>query len=1165
MGRFSMKPNEKDWINRMLGARQAVVDGRPLYAYRLKNTEYQELKNILAERCQSCMFLDDLLDDYGFRILFVFFATEWYKREYVGGPWRWEDIFGKFTSKAIKNVNKRSEAVKEGLRSLKINISDDADGKKYFGAIITNGGLPAKYIQANNNTNTGIVGLLTTALKYTIKYVINDDDLYEFIESRAPSQNFPASLQNENMYQLIIEVVRKIIDLKSRYNLNSRSGAIQKLDAANPTWREEFPILLEDDAIVSLLNRLIQEASETKVAQKQPFITHFLNGDNDSLFFDAKITFPNKPVDRDYFTRYFSAGDDLPDVFYFVARDADKTKIAKVELDLFKADTYIITPYDTPIHPTNSLILEVYDRDGQPVKCAKLRLSEEIDTTAPFVFTKNESGRYIYRGSGTVSVQENTCYIGISDSQLFTNNSLPAVNKFSINEQQITIFECTEPQITIGNDEITLNATQASRQYVLGGRLLGYKTKPYDAYLGIPQLYFIDEEHNYIKEQNVIYRKHKSDEILDMSDVAGLVDVCPVKNGRILAKIPVFVLPQDFRVEYDNLTESGGQVTITPDEHEIVVHRSASYNCLQSDNTLKLSSNKALPPSKFYVDLMFQDGFGKLNLELPFPAKGFGFYEESDNCINGETLSLQRIYGKSIKIFGMKDEILLSIRSGDITLTKNLVSTDNFSEHRLIDYEHDLRFLFNENDGDISLKLSDTHGHQSHLFISKYDSEISVTAEKQLAIIPRKGLKATDFHLIAVNLLDINAPVINLSLVNECFIDTTILNGQGDLYLICSDKTSTFVCKPFVFRQAANAQIGDFYKYIVWNADAELTDLLVKSAVHDYSSEIWTNITSLMNIFDKNNLPLDSINLWKCISKNPSVLCAFILRAGFVSPDSLVEKKILEEPDIIRLILNAMDQRTTKFLHKIRNELMANAVQILRRDLITAVDEYKNYIFKSFDEYFSEYIQATQQAELREFVRRNYACAIDFIKQDMWLRHYKNIANVFFEISYELIVAMYDSPDILKKIENVKFLNSRLDGTALQDNVNKWANVNEPDDLSTFLFRDLSKLLNPFLNQATIIIPFDKILAKCGPKCMNECMCNPSFGNYNKYLFNANLGPQKNLVQFPILCAFLAHCGSDDTCLSDPDLTLAIKNYINFHAKYFTESYRIATIIMSKI
>ena len=49
------------------------------------------------------------------------------------------------------------------------------------------------------------------------------------------------------------------------------------------------------------------------------------------------------------------------------------------------------------------------------------------------------------------------------------------------------------------------------------------------------------------------------------------------------------------------------------------------------------------------------------------------------------------------------------------------------------------------------------------------------------------------------------------------------------------------------------------------------------------------------------------------------------------------------------------------------------------------------------------------------------------------------------------------------KIENVKFLNSRLDGTALQDNVNKWANVNAPDDLSTFLFKDLSKLLNPFL------------------------------------------------------------------------------------------------------
>ena len=104
MGHFWMETTEKEWLNKFFSIGNREIDGRPLYKYRLTSAEYENLRQVLAGRCLGPDSLDDLLSDFGFRMLFVFFATEWYKREYSGGTWRWEDIFSRFTRKTVRNV-----------------------------------------------------------------------------------------------------------------------------------------------------------------------------------------------------------------------------------------------------------------------------------------------------------------------------------------------------------------------------------------------------------------------------------------------------------------------------------------------------------------------------------------------------------------------------------------------------------------------------------------------------------------------------------------------------------------------------------------------------------------------------------------------------------------------------------------------------------------------------------------------------------------------------------------------------------------------------------------------------------------------------------------------------------------------------------------------------
>ena len=75
------------WISRFLSEKGLdAPDGRPLFAYKTTEAQYNELKQCLRAVPSFAIGSADYCQ------VWLLFAAEWWKREYAGGAWRWAPL-----------------------------------------------------------------------------------------------------------------------------------------------------------------------------------------------------------------------------------------------------------------------------------------------------------------------------------------------------------------------------------------------------------------------------------------------------------------------------------------------------------------------------------------------------------------------------------------------------------------------------------------------------------------------------------------------------------------------------------------------------------------------------------------------------------------------------------------------------------------------------------------------------------------------------------------------------------------------------------------------------------------------------------------------------------------------------------------------------------------
>ena len=129
------------WISRFLSEKGLdAPDGRPLFAYKTTEAQYNELKQCLraipsfavgsAEYCQ----------------VWLLFAAEWWKREYAGGAWRWAPLCLAAGQPGMTH-EQTSRHVMAGHRQWQLTTEIRGEGKRYIGHVAINGGLPMRLLE----------------------------------------------------------------------------------------------------------------------------------------------------------------------------------------------------------------------------------------------------------------------------------------------------------------------------------------------------------------------------------------------------------------------------------------------------------------------------------------------------------------------------------------------------------------------------------------------------------------------------------------------------------------------------------------------------------------------------------------------------------------------------------------------------------------------------------------------------------------------------------------------------------------------------------------------------------------------------------------------------------------------------------------------------------
>ena len=248
--------HHQDVLAKILARHGQIVDGRPLFQYRVSEAEYKELREYLSSLHQSRL----LAPHARTAATFVLFASEWFRREFDGGLQRWDDLAPEML--AHLPYAAKTHLTAEGLEWWKRKVRVLGGAREFLLTLVLEGGFPTRVLESREN------GWLSSHLRRVISRVVTlqaGDQEEAFQISVAAEEGIRATFRNRDFHLLCAELALAIAKLKREAESDSPAMVSPSayLDGIRPRWREELPIALEGEGA----QRLVDDLVNTKVAR----------------------------------------------------------------------------------------------------------------------------------------------------------------------------------------------------------------------------------------------------------------------------------------------------------------------------------------------------------------------------------------------------------------------------------------------------------------------------------------------------------------------------------------------------------------------------------------------------------------------------------------------------------------------------------------------------------------------------------------------------------------------------------------------------------------------------------------------------------------------------------------------------------------------------------
>lgn len=927
------------WRSEFLAARGlSRADGRMLFSYRTTREEYLELRALFAGRIQALGDCAWTLYSTAECACFVLYAAEWWRREYAGGYWRWQDILASFKqSLAGLDITERSSSVESGLFAW--GHRPGVRGKKYLGAIVAQGGLPMQLVAQGDGA---ITRLLIRGMHLARQFDWNLARLEDFFSAHA--DELVNHLRIPEIYTLLATVVIEVRNLARQCGLVGAQSPAQVLNAKIPTWRDRLPFAVDDPAAAPLLANLVNEAAIDRTSAGGLLIVAerrlYQEPDRETYTLGLSARTP-RSVGVRALTEFFQIDDEtLPPTFALDLVGQDRRRMGEGRQLLSETALQVLlncgelTLRDEAAAAGQVIVLRAQGVDlGQP---AEVPGAQGLDADLPWVFSVRPEGNVLV-ASGSCRMPESRALVVTSyDANVSAEGtgSLVTLVAFTrgLAEARCIHEVAGAARITAAGGTYVVRTSVPREEgglLVWRGRRLPNCTSPVPIFLGVPELCLVEPDGHWscTPSSALEWRTATThaERVEKIRRHIGPIDAWLTDNGIRRQRFRMLLLPKDASLHF-HAGASDREASITFEGWQLA-HVDVPANLLagefRGEDTLRVDLRSAgRPPAVLRIALTWHGCGRAMSVDLPFPVTGGRFVWTDGSPVDvRQAVALRQLNELRLEVFDQHPErqrrwTLSAEIGGRVMLagTKPLLiehaipiyprgsGKAGFGELRLFEVADSLIGLFSQaNQLDARLELTLLAGGAviSRLHLIRYDTGLLLESTR-LSLPDVVRMTLTPAHLAQVRLAaipllraDVDAVDLEQVTVDGAASgqwDLSGLDAQRGLWLVYPRAGSSLQARPMLFQPVLLPLLPDAQKgrcaltVAMAGKDPEQRaseiSVVVREMAADFSHPSWRLITHHWSTIG--HLPLSALDYWRAISRSPVACVSALLQLGGV-------------------------------------------------------------------------------------------------------------------------------------------------------------------------------------------------------------------------------------------------------------------------------------------
>ena len=924
-----LRPTE--WIQKMLDSRGlTATDGRALFKYRLTDSEYQELAEII--QFTSRFGVENIASMLSWDAIFVLYASEWWRREFCG-KWGWKEVFKSVGIDFVEMpVGVRNNLIEIGLNRWHRQVRVRNGTRRFLGTIATEGGLPLHKLSESG-------GWLKSILQPVLRrHVARGHAISALID--AHSSLIPVSLRSQEISDVLEDVAQAIVDLREQHHLSEKGTPIQWLDEHVPDWREDFPLPLDDGAAKSLLSELVDTASRAKVDhssanpfEMERFLVRVESGTPELL---AEMEIPK-------FVSLESIGLN-PDV---------EALPSTMELEVFNGAgstwpwcrALLTTFRNDRVLKLSGLSFRIEGEDarnnlgvrlksmGQCIKEVEIVGANALESEIPWLFKELE-GKWKVHGTASQSIKNDDGLVFCPESySIETNDEASNVSPIAafLGGQLWNLSGTAVCSSGLDRFRFKTGGNENVISYHLRGKRFPFESKPGVVFIGKPDVMELDGLTGRHKKRDdtdtrLIARKLGSEEAswgsLESIET-GVYQVRVVdSDASVLFSQVIGILGESYSHELKPNPEdpcSGsididgvGSTQLSCTATNTSVTKSSDSECTRFDLLAALQ-----PPKSVQVSLLPKGQGREVVLTYPFPTRGALLFDAEGKLVQqGKSLHCEELPGHRLKIFNDKTHLsarfsltltLLDLSlpkadRNDIYIKRAMKLEGEYVELAISDWSSAVQSLFGVSasiDAVVRASLTLDGNSLIQIYIRRYKHELQLIREEGVLEVESSSMDALSIDDVA----GARVHAFRLSHPEEQAICLSAQSSQGvavgrwefnpwerenGSWLIIPAVDSSLEFRPVLWNvgtlpisEGADKRVDTLSLAVGigdHNQRIEEIRVILCSMAENFDHQSWSYLDSLWEVTA--NLPMSCFDVWQVVAREPRFLAALLVKSS---------------------------------------------------------------------------------------------------------------------------------------------------------------------------------------------------------------------------------------------------------------------------------------------